>query len=437
MVMMNAAFTLILAATFTAPALAQAPPPLPAPAPRAAPQPPRPPAPHDFHIDIPDFGPEMTRGLEEGLRDMERALRTLDLDVRLDENLARVEAHVAEMAALAAADVAAAVRQLPVPPVPPVPPRDPRQAEREKQRPPRSRFPQGWVESTEPFSRTFKVGRNAALLVSNVGGNIQVSPGGNDQVEVQAMKHAWAPNAEQAKERLADAVIEAYATATRVELRVEYAGRKDGRGVDIEFDIKIPTDASVELRTVSGDIRVTNIKGEVRVQGVSGNLHLDGTPRLAVVKTVSGDIMLANAGADAQLAVSSVSGDLLAQTLTARSVDLNTVNGDVRLGAWTGDRALIRTLDGDIDLQTSLTKGGRYEIESHSGDIFLSLPEQPGFDLDTHTFSGKIRIDFPIKSEGPIRDSDRGPRSIRGTYGDASSSLRVQTFSGDLTVTRR
>jgi DUF4097 and DUF4098 domain-containing protein YvlB len=132
-----------------------------------------------------------------------------------------------------------------------------------------------------------------------------------------------------------------------------------------------------------------------------------------------------------------VSGDLLAQTLTARSVDLNTVNGDVRLGAWTGDRALIRTLDGDIDLQTSLTKGGRYEIESHSGDIFLSLPEQPGFDLDTHTFSGKIRIDFPIKSEGPIRDSDRGPRSIRGTYGDASSSLRVQTFSGDLTVTRR
>ena len=67
----------------------------------------------------------------------------------------------------------------------------------------------------------------------------------------------------------------------------------------------------------------------------------------------------------------------------------------------------------------------------------LVLPEQPGFDLDTHTFSGRIRIDFPIKSEGPIRDSDRGPRSIRGTYGDASSSLRIQTFSGDLTVTRR
>jgi len=323
--------------------------------------------------------------------------------------------------------------------VAPVPPRDPRQKAREEERAkqPRRRFPEGWVESTEPFSRSFKVGRTSALLLTNVAGNIQVSPGGNDQIEVQALKHAWGSNAEQAKQRLGDAVVEAYASGNRVELRVEYAGGRDGRGVDVEFDVKVPADASVELRTVSGDIRVTNIKGEVRVQGVSGNLALEGTPRLAMVKSVSGDITLTNAGADVQLSVSTVNGDLLAQTLTARSLDLNTVNGDVRMGGWSGERAHIRSLDGDLDLQTSLTKGGRYEIESHSGDIQLSLPEQPGFELETHTFSGRIRIDFPIKSEGPIRDDNRGPRSIRGTYGDGSSSLRIQTFSGNLTVTRR
>ena len=82
-------------------------------------------------------------------------------------------------------------------------------------------------------------------------------------------------------------------------------------------------------------------------------------------------------------------------------------------------------------------KGGRYEIESHSGDIRLSLPDQPGFELEAHTFNGRIRVDFSIRSEGPIRDHDRGPRSVRGTYGDGSSSLRVQTFSGDIVVTRR
>ena len=324
--------------------------------------------------------------------------------------------------------------QFPVPPVPPVPPRDPRQKPRERDR---RRVPDGWVESTEPFSRAFPVGKGATLMLSNIAGNIQVTAGSGERIEVEALKHAWGPNAEQAKQRLADALIETYATGNRVEVRVEHGERGDARGIDVEFNVKVPADTTVDLRTVSGDIRVTNVKGEVRVQGVSGNLALEGTARLAAVKTVSGGITITNGGADAQLSLSTVNGDLLVQTLTARALDVNTVNGDVRINGWSGDRAHIRTLDGDLDLQTSLVKGGRYEIESHSGDINLSLPEQPGFELEAHTFSGRIRIDFPIKSEGPIRDNDRGPRSVRGTYGDGSSSLRLQTFDGNLTVTRR
>ena len=125
-----------------------------------------------------------------------------------------------------------------------------------------------------------------------------------------------------------------------------------------------------------------------------------------------------------------------AQTLSA-APSISHINGDVRNWRLRASARPSDTLDGDMDLQTSLTKGARYDIESHSGDIQLSLPDQPGFELETHTFSGRIRIDFPIRSEGPVRDNDRGPRSIRGTYGDGSSSLRVQTFSGDLTVTKR
>jgi len=274
-------------------------------------------------------------------------------------------------------------------------------------------------------------------MLSNIAGHIQVSAGTAGRIDVEALKHAWGPNAEQAKRRLSDAVVETYATGNRVELRVEHGDRRDARSVDVEFNVKVPPDAAVDLRTVSGDVRVTNVKGEVRVQGVNGNFALEGTARLAAVKTVSGGITINNAGTDAQLSLSTINGDVLVQTLNSRALDVNTVNGDVRISGWSGDRAHIRTLDGDLDLQTSLVKGGRYEIESHSGHISLSLPEQPGFELEAHTFNGRIRIDFPIRSEGPIRDSDRGPRSVRGTYGDGSSSLRLQTFNGNLTVTRR
>ena len=152
-------------------------------------------------------------------------------------------------------------------------------------------------------------------------------------------------------------------------MRVEHGERRDGRGIEIEFNVKVPADATIDLRTVSGDIRVTNVKGEVRVQGVSGNLSLEGTARLAAVKTVSGGITITNGGSDAQLSLSTVNGDLLVQTLTTRALDVNTINGDVRISGWSGERANIRTLDGDLDLQTSLVRGGRYEIESHSGSI--------------------------------------------------------------------
>ena len=125
------------------------------------------------------------------------------------------------------------------------------------------------------------------------------------------------------------------------------------------------------------------------------------------------------------------------QTLEARAIDVNTVNGDVRI-----DRLVGRPRAHPIARRRSRSAGqprqGRaLRNRIALGRCRLALAEQPGFELEAHTFNGRIRVDFPIKSEGPVRDSDRGPRSVRGTYGDGSSSLRVQTFNGNLTITRR
>ena len=143
----------------------------------------------------------------------------------------------------------------------------------------RRRVPEGWVESTEPFSRSFKVGKGATLLLANISGNIQVTAAAGEHIEVQALKRAWGPNAEQAKQRLATRPSRRMRPAIVSKCAWSMAERKDGRGVDVEFDVKVPADTVVELRTVSGDMRVTNVKGEVRVQGVSGNVVLEGTPQ--------------------------------------------------------------------------------------------------------------------------------------------------------------
>lgn len=379
---------------------------------------------------------------------------TLDLDIdidvdfldELDEMKLEIREETRRKVERAMADWAL---QFPVPAVPPVPPvpaitaRDAERAreaeERAKERAERARERQARErqnDTTEPFARTFKVGKGAALTIENASGNIQVAPGAGDVIDVQARKRAWGPDAEEAKRRLADTTIEVYATGNRVDLRVEHSERRQG-SAQVEFDVKVPADTSLDLRTASGDVRVTNVAGEIRLQAVSGNVALEGTPRLVLVRAVSGDITATNAGSETQLSVSTVSGNVLLQTMRARSLDLNTVSGDIRVTDWSGDRSSVRTLSGSLQLQGSLAKGGRYDLESHSGSLNLALPDQPGFDLEANTFSGSIRVDFPIRVEGPVREAGRGPRTIRGTYGDASATLRVQTFSGSLTITRR
>ncbi len=171
-----------------------------------------------------------------------------------------------------------ALQQFPVPPVPPVPPRDPRQKPRDRDR---RRIPEGWVESTEPFSRAFPVGKAATLMLSNIGGNILVTTGTADRIEVEALKHAWGQKAEQSKQRLADALIETYATGNRVEVRVESGERRDARGVDIEFNVKVPADTAVDLRTVSGDIRIDQRQGRGPGAERERQLGLEGTARLS------------------------------------------------------------------------------------------------------------------------------------------------------------
>jgi DUF4097 and DUF4098 domain-containing protein YvlB len=168
-------------------------------------------------------------------------------------------------------------------------------------------------------------------------------------------------------------------------------------------------------------------------------VQFDSTPKIAHAQTVSGDIRIVNGGGSASTSVSTVSGALTAQDFAARDVDIETVSGDFTMTGWSGDRLSFRSVSGGLTVNGALAKGGRYDLQSHSGDIRLALTPEPGFEVDATSFSGSITIDFSVKSEGSILDAGRGRRTrlVRGTYGDAAASLHLLTFSGDIAITRR
>ena len=93
----------------------------------------------------------------------------------------------------------------------------------------------------------------------------------------------------------------------------------------MDYTITVPASASVDVRSISGNVRVTNVQGVVRGESVSGDITMTGTPLLENAKTVSGDVSLDGVSSNADLYAGSGSGDLIARNLKVRGLDLSSI----------------------------------------------------------------------------------------------------------------
>lgn len=289
-------------------------------------------------------------------------------------------------------------------------------------------------EQTERFSRRIRLGRDGRVTIQNIAGNIIVTGGSGDDVSIEAIKRTRG-NAGQ----LPSVRIIVDDRPGRVEVRTEHTARNDR--VSVDYTVSVPVSAGVDLKSVSGDVKITGVQGPVRAESISGTLTTASTPRLEAAKTVSGDVDLTDTSADAELSASSVSGAVRARGIKARALDLGTVSGDVALSNVSCERLNIRSVSGNVEYSGILSKGGRYDINSHSGDVRLTLSSDVGFELNANSFSGSIRSDLPLTIGGASQRNDRrrpGPgHATQGVFGDGSAALTVRTFSGNIIITKR
>jgi DUF4097 and DUF4098 domain-containing protein YvlB len=298
-------------------------------------------------------------------------------------------------------------------------------------------------EQTDRSSHVFTVGAEGALELSNISGDVRVTGGDGGAIRIEATKRVRHRDADEARRLLSELRVEVTHTGSRVEVRTVYPRRRSGErniSASVDYVVHVPDGATVAVRTISGDVAVSQVRGEVRAETVSGDVTVTDTPNLALAKTVSGDVTARDIGGAATLTLGTVSGTVVATALKVRSLDCSTVSGDLQLSALQVERLFAKSVSGDIEFGGALARGGRYEFTSHSGDVRIVLPEGgPGFDLDASAFSGSLRSDFPVTLRGGTSADDRRSmnRTIRGTYGDAGAILAVKTFSGSVVITRK
>lgn len=291
----------------------------------------------------------------------------------------------------------------------------------------------------DKVSKVLKATGTVTVVVQNFAGDITVTGAPGTDVRVEATKVVRAADAATARPMLeaTDVVIEQQ--GDRVEIRTPMQKWRERRwsAPTVIFNVAVPAGASVDLRSISGDITVSDVKGVVSAEAVSGNVNATGLAGQATLRSVSGDVQVNASTVSGDVTFNSVSGGVSARALRARAVSVSTVSGNIALRDASCDRAMVKSMSGNVEVAGALNRSARYELKSHSGNVRVVLDGRTGFELDATTWSGALSSDLKLTG-ATAGDEEAGTRrrTLQGVFGDGSARIEATSFSGNVVVAK-
>ena len=224
------------------------------------------------------------------------------------------------------------------------------------------------ISAQRRFSKSFPTSRDVRLTLYNRSGTITVEGWNRPEVQIQAYLEAPAA---QIIPQVLDGVI-------LINVVKDNYGRSDVGSVN--FTIRVPLDAAVDIETKIGNLNVSSVRGTL----VRAKISSDG------------DITLTN--------------------ISARWVTAENGIGNI-------------LFDGDIQ------PNGGYRFTSMRGDINLRVPLNSSFKLIA-TAPSTRSINLGSFANGNLRFVGDG-RRVMGQFGDGSSSITVTNQRGTIAFIRR
>ena len=223
---------------------------------------------------------------------------------------------------------------------------------------------------TETVERTLPLQPGGEVRLTTFSGRVNIRGTGGSDIVIKAVRRAT-------RERLDNVQLEISQSGGVVTIdanRRTGGDRRDGDVVETDFDIDVPSQVDLDLKTFSAPVTVTGVSGDLAVDGFSSEVRLLDVAGPARVKTFSGAV-----------------------TLEARN--------------W--------------------NEGDGLDITTFSGNIGVRLPDSVRGDLRFESFSGRLDSDIPLT----LSSTDR--RNLQGTLnGGGSTDFRFNSFSGSVRIRR-
>ncbi len=164
--------------------------------------------------------------------------------------------------------------------------------------------------------KTFNVGATGSLKLSNVAGDVKVTGGGGTEIKIEAVVHGKGKTEAEARAQFDSVKVDMRQSGNRVD--VETTHERNSRAW-VDYTVVVPTGTSIEVRTVSGDVQVSEINGSARAETVSGDVIATGLAQVAALRSVSGDVRATDLQTDGAVSFNSVSGDVTVSSSRRRS----------------------------------------------------------------------------------------------------------------------
>jgi DUF4097 and DUF4098 domain-containing protein YvlB len=308
------------------------------------------------------------------------------------------------------------------------------------------------VSVTEEESKTLEMEDGpVSLVVNNDAGNVTVTGGDGDTVEIQVVKTGNAATLARAEIDLdnIEYTIDQDENLITITYKISKATMNNIDTVD--FMITVPGETTVDIVAGFGEISVSNIVGDATLENEFGDVSAENIEGGLSVNSKSGTMKIASVDAGVKdvevnsgfgsVTVGQMSGRHITIMSSSGNIDLTNVRatGDLKTSTEFGnttyengsaDSLSIETKSGKVSL-TKVTVRAELTITSDFGEIELVQAMAGSYDL--HTNSGSIDVDG---AQNQLKaNTDFGGISIENAENvtlDANTKSGAITFTGSL-----
>lgn len=193
----------------------------------------------------------------------------------------------------------------------------------------------------------------------------------------------------------------------------------------LHFDVRVPRETRVVLKSSGGGIRVSGLQGDARVRSSGGGLRIAdivgdidaGSSGGGIeVKQVRGDVRVSSSGGG--VGVAQVSG----------SVDAESSGGGVHVDG-VGGRVTAHSSGGSVSAVLAEGNAAGGSLSSSGGGVSVVLARDTRLSIDASSSGGSVRCELPVQ---PLGKQDR--TSLRGDLNGGGSVLKLRSSGGGIRI---